>query len=105
MTAEARIALSKTRDSTWKDDTPNNNSYGNLSTFMQYEFTPDIQGRLTLAGLYESWDNKYGIEVSPELRLYETFMLGVKGAKIGDASAITGFMRVEFGQPLRKLSR
>lgn len=105
MTAEARIALSKTRNSTWSADTPNNTNYGNISVFAQYEFTPDIQGRLTLAGLYEGWDKKYGIEVSPELRLNETFMLGVKSAKIGDASVTTGFLRVDFGEPLRKLYR
>lgn len=102
-TAEGRIALWRKIDSTWTDEIPSNRNTACGSLFAQYKFNRDIQGRLTLSGLYQGWDRKSGVELSPELRVSEIVMLGVKGAVIGGETVVTGFVRIELGKPLRDI--
>ncbi len=103
-TAEGRIALSRSIDSTWSGEIPSNRNTASGSVFAQYKFNHDLQGRLTLSGLYQGWNKKSGVELSPELHISEIVMLGVKGAVIGGETVITGFIRLEFGKPLRDLN-
>ncbi|NTW88742.1 MAG: hypothetical protein HGB26_06385 [Desulfobulbaceae bacterium] len=103
-TAEGQIALSRSIDSTWRGDVPSNRNTACASLFVQNKFSHDFQGRLTLAGVYQGWDKKSGIELSPELRIKETLMLGVKGAVIGGETVVTGYIRLELGKPLRDLN-
>ncbi len=72
--------------------------------FAQYKFNHDLQSRLTLSGLYQGWDKKSGVELSPEIRFKEAVMLGVKGAVIAGKTVVTGFIRFELGEPLRDLN-
>jgi len=90
-------------DSSWSGETPGNRNTANVGLFSQYKFTRNLQGRVTLSGLYQGWDKKSGIELSPEIRINETVMLGVKGAVIGGETVITGSIRLELGKPLRAL--
>lgn len=103
-TAEGRIALWRSIDSTWSDEAPSNGNTACASVFAQYKLNHDLQSRLTLSGLYQGWDKKSGVELSPELRISEIAMVGVKGAVIGGESVVTGFIRFELGKPLRNLN-
>jgi hypothetical protein len=103
-TAEGRIALWRKIDSTWRDELPSNRNTACVSLFAQNKFTHDFQGRLTLSGLYQGWDKKGGVELSPEIRISEIVMLGLKGAVIGGETVVTGFIRLELGKPLRDLA-
>lgn len=104
VTAEGRIALWREMDSTWSDEPLKNRNTACGSLFAQYKLNRDLQGRFTLSGIYQGWDKKSGIELSPELRISEIVMLGVKGAVIGDETVVTGFIRFELDKPLRDLN-
>jgi hypothetical protein len=102
-TAEGGITLSKSIASTMIDEIPSNRDRASASLFAQNKFNHDLQGRLTLSALYQGWDKKGGVELSPEVRFKEYVMLGVKGAVIGSETVGTGFIRFELGKPLRDL--
>lgn len=101
---EGRIALWREIDSKWTEEILKNRNSASGSVFAQYKYSHDFQGRLTLSGLYQGWDKKSGVELSPELRINEIVMLGVKGAMIGGETVVTGFIRFELGKPLRDLN-
>lgn len=103
ITAEARVAVSNTKKSTYREDTLSDSNFGNLSLFIQREFSDHVQGRLTLSGLYEGWNKNAGAEVIATGRINESLIIGVRGARIGSATIASGFVGVELGQPLRNL--
>ena len=103
-TAEGKIALRRSINSTWSDEVPSNRNTVNAGLFSQYQVNHELQGRLTLSGLYQGWDKKSGVELSPELRIKEIIMFGVKGAIIGGETVVTGFAMIELGKPLRDLN-
>lgn len=103
-TAEGRIAVSRSIDSSWSNELASNRNTADASVFAQRELNENLQGRLTVSGVYQGWDKKSGIELSPELRIKETVMLGIQGALLGRESVLTGYVRIELGKPLRDLN-
>lgn len=104
--AEGKVGLSKKIKSTWKDDKPSSRDMALGSLFLQKAFTDHWQGRGTVSGIYQGWNDGKGIELGAEARLNETYMFGVKAnhifsAKEGDSNGIIFYVRGEWGTPLR----
>lgn len=104
--AEGKVGLSKNIKSTWKDDKPSSRDMALGSLFLQKAFTEHWQGRGTVSGIYQGWNDGKGIELGAEARLNETYMFGVKvnhifSAKEGDSNGLIFYVRGEWGTPLR----
>ncbi|MCI5135437.1 MAG: hypothetical protein D3920_10275 [Candidatus Electrothrix sp. AW2] len=104
ITAEGRIAINKSIESTWKEETASNRNAVNGSLFAQYRINYHLQGRLTFTGLYQGWDENSGVELNTEIRIKEMVMLGVKGAIIDDETVVTPFIRLDFNDSLKSLN-
>lgn len=78
----------------------NNRDAASISGLVQYQFSDAVQGRLTATGLYQGWEKekKFGFALSPEARINETFIFGVKAAEIGGDYSVTGYLRFELGK-------
>ena len=103
LTAEGRVALNKNFESSIEQEDDSDRDQAYVTIFTQHALNDNLQGKMILAGIYQGWDDKSGIEISSELRIIETYMVGIKAAKIGSESVFTGFIRLEFGKPLRDL--
>ena len=98
--ADGRIGAASTIETSSSGVEADNRDSASLSGLVQYQFSDAFQGRLTATGLYQGWekDKKFGFALSPEARINETFIFGVKAAEIGGDYSVTGYLRIELGK-------
>ena len=102
LTAEGCLMLTASKSSTvaYGDEISDRNQ-AIVSVYVQHKLGRKIQGRVSVLGLYQGWDDKLGEELAAELRYNETMMCGLQGGLIGDSHVITVFVRVELAKLLR----
>lgn len=107
--------VSSSRTSTWSGDTPSERGMASLDVFGQYQFNKDWGARASVGVFTQEWDDLTGIHARLEARWRNTIMFGpyaawypfglsdaYKGFSASDLTSYGAFVRVEFGEPIRK---
>lgn len=98
LVADCRTELSSRKDSPFSGDQPDNRSAASINAIIQRAISGNLKGRVTTTGFYQGWDNSFGYGFTPELRINEKYMFGVKVVEISGDISFTGYMRLEFGK-------
>lgn len=106
LTAEGCVMLTASKSSTIAHgDEISDRNQAVVSAYAQHKLGRKIQGRVSVLGLYQGWDDKIGEELAVELRFNETLMCGVQAGLLGDSKVYTLFVRAELAKMLRDNSR
>lgn len=111
---EGWLAFDKSISSTWSGDSPQERSQLMGGIYAQYKYNNDWQFRFGGGPFFQDWDDMTGLHIRAEARWKEIIMFGpyanlfawkssvYDGTSLGDLQTIGGFVRVEFGNPIRK---
>ena len=107
--------ISSSRTSTWSGDTPSERGMYSVDLFGQYKISEDWSARASAGIFHQEWDDLTGIHARLEARWKNTLMFGpyaawypfglseaYEGFSAGDLTSYGAFVRVEFGEPIRK---
>ncbi|MDX9913215.1 MAG: LysM peptidoglycan-binding domain-containing protein [Candidatus Moranbacteria bacterium] len=107
--------LSSSRTSTWSGDTPSERGMSSLDVFGQMKINEDWGVRASAGVFNQTWDDLTGIHARLEARWKNTVMFGpyaawypfglsdaYEGFSASDLTSYGAFVRVEFGEPIRK---
>ncbi|NTW15079.1 MAG: LysM peptidoglycan-binding domain-containing protein [Candidatus Moranbacteria bacterium] len=67
---EGYTPLSSSIESTWSGDRPQNRGLLRLSAYERFGISNNLDGQITLSGLYQFWDEVGFVQVIPSLRWY-----------------------------------